>query len=151
MSSSSRNRSRSRRNNRSSRSKSQSRRRNTSRRSRNNRSRNNRSRSRSRNNRNNRNNRSRSRSRSPARGWTALAPRSTNPRRNLKSKCGSKCFLSPRDLKYPICSKNTKSCKPDCRGLLAAKIRSSQSGRAPSIARKADSIGRRMKCSWSRD
>ena len=37
-------------------------------------------------------------------------------RKSYKKKYGSKCFLEPKRLKYPVCSKGKISCK----GLLAA-------------------------------
>ena len=53
-------------------------------------------------------------------GWRSASPKK---RSALKKKCGSKCFLSPKYNKYPIC---TMSCKPDCRGIKSAKVRSGQ-------------------------
>ena len=87
--------------------------------------------------------------RNPMKGWAAAAPRSIRPRRALRSRCGSKCFLSPGNLKYPICRKSG-SCRPDCRALLAAISRSKQYNRAPNIAKKARSIAKRIGCGWTR-
>lgn len=56
-------------------------------------------------------------------GWRSVAPKRGKQRSALKKKCGSKCFLSPKDNKYPIC---TMTCKRDCRGIKSAKVRSAQ-------------------------
>jgi hypothetical protein len=50
--------------------------------------------------------------------WIKIKPKTLKERRELKEKCGDKCFLSPSDLSYPICSK--KSCRHNCHGLRAA-------------------------------
>jgi hypothetical protein len=56
-------------------------------------------------------------------GWAKASPKRGKERSVMKKKCGSKCFLVPRENKYPIC---TMSCKPDCRGIKSAKVRSGQ-------------------------
>lgn len=91
----------------------------------------------------------RSKSKSRTKGWRNSAPRSINPRRALYKRCGSRCFLMPGKLKYPICSKTSRSCKPDCRGLLASIIRAKQYSRSPSTAKKARNIARKSRCSWA--
>lgn len=58
------------------------------------------------------------------RGWKAAAPARGRERSVMKKKCGSKCFLSPAKNGYPICARNT--CKPDCRGIISAKVRAGQ-------------------------
>ena len=80
---------------------------------------------------------------SPTKGWKKSAPKLLSERRSLKKKCGTKCFLSPKDLKFPICKKN--SCKVDCKGLVAAKVRSNQF-KYKSIAKRADSMIKKRKC-----
>ena len=60
---------------------------------------------------------------SPAKGWKNASPKRGSQRRAIMSKCGAKCFLSPKNLKFPICGKN---CVQDCRGIAAAKSRASQ-------------------------
>ena len=42
---------------------------------------------------------------SRTRGWAALAPQKGSPRKQLMKECGSKCFLKPNTLGYPICPK----------------------------------------------
>jgi len=56
--------------------------------------------------------------------WSSVAPKTTAERRKIKAKCGSKCFGAPATLGYPICT--TKSCKPDPRGIEAARSRAKQ-------------------------
>lgn len=87
-----------------------------------------------------------SRRKSPMRGWSKSSPRSINPRRKLYSRCGSRCFLDYP--KYPICDKNSRSCSPDCRGLLAALVRAKQRNCSPNIARRARAIAKRSRCKW---
>ena len=57
--------------------------------------------------------------------WRKSAPHSINPRRSLRARCGSRCFLMPSQLKFPICDSN---CKIDRRGVIAAEVRASQYG-----------------------
>ena len=66
------------------------------------------------------------------RGWRVSKP-STRPERRLVAKeCGaSKCFLDPKNLKYPVCpaiSRSTPStrCKPQRSGIISARVRSAQ-------------------------
>ena len=56
--------------------------------------------------------------------WSSVAPKTTAERRKIKKKCGSKCFGAPATLGYPICT--TQSCKPDPRGVEAARSRAKQ-------------------------
>lgn len=63
---------------------------------------------------------------SATRGWKRASVHTLGERRSLYKRCGSKCFLEPKDLKYPICSRSSKSCKPDCRGITSAYVRSRQ-------------------------
>ena len=56
--------------------------------------------------------------------WSSVAPKTTTERRKIKAKCGSKCFGAPSSLGYPICT--TSSCKPDPRGVEAARSRAKQ-------------------------
>lgn len=58
------------------------------------------------------------------RGWKVASPARGRERSTMKKKCGSKCFLSPAKNGYPICARNT--CKPDCRGIISAKVRAGQ-------------------------
>lgn len=50
--------------------------------------------------------------------WKNIKPHSRQSRKNMKLKHGSKCFLEPRRMKYPICNKYNG--KPECQGLMAA-------------------------------
>ncbi len=52
-------------------------------------------------------------------------PKDTFQRRKLKSRCGSRAFLMPRELKYPIMSYRA-GCVPDCAGILSAYKRALQ-------------------------
>jgi hypothetical protein len=58
------------------------------------------------------------------RGWRDISPARGKERTEMLKRCGAKCFLSPKIKGYPICAVNT--CKPDCRGIIAAKVRSAQ-------------------------
>lgn len=85
------------------------------------------------------------RSRSSAtRGWKS--PKSIIPRRSLKAKCGSRCFLDKKNLKFPICS--PRSCKVSCKGVVAAKVRSAQ-WNYPEVYKKASRMVERRKCTKS--
>jgi hypothetical protein len=59
---------------------------------------------------------------SPSKGWSKMAPKKGKERNNMLKKCGSKCFLDPKNKKYPICAKG--SCKVNKKGLHAAYSRS---------------------------
>jgi hypothetical protein len=50
--------------------------------------------------------------------WKNIKPHSNKSRKNMKTKYGSKCFLEPKTLKYPICNKFNG--KQECMGLYAA-------------------------------
>jgi hypothetical protein len=76
---------------------------------------------------------------STTKGWGAEAPRRGTARHELYQKCGSKCFLNPKEEKFPICS---KSCDIDCRGVHAAYQRARQY-KHEDIAEKASSLLKR--------
>ena len=50
--------------------------------------------------------------------WKNIKPHTQEARKTMKQKYGSKCFLEPKRMKYPICSKFTG--KQECMGLYAA-------------------------------
>ena len=52
------------------------------------------------------------------RSWKNMKPHTLKSRKTMKQKYGSKCFLEPKRMKYPICSKFTG--KQECMGLYAA-------------------------------
>jgi hypothetical protein len=52
------------------------------------------------------------------RKWKNMKPHSEHSRKTMKQKYGSRCFLEPKRMKYPICSKFTG--KQECIGLQAA-------------------------------
>jgi len=85
--------------------------------------------------------RSRSRSR-PSKGWKQAKPKSVGARQALKEKCGSRCFLLPSKLKFPICNKN---CKVDCRGLVAAKSRAGE-WKYRTVYKKANALINKGSC-----
>lgn len=64
-------------------------------------------------------------------------------RRALKSKCGSRCFLIPKELKFPICT--SRSCKVSCKGLVSAKVRAAQ-WKYKDAYKKASRMLERKKC-----
>lgn len=80
---------------------------------------------------------------SAVRGWAKRSPKLISQRRTLKSKCGSKCFLMPGKLKFPICAKH--SCKKDCKGITSAYVRARQ-WKYPEVAKKAKSLMKSMRC-----
>jgi hypothetical protein len=86
--------------------------------------------------------------------WRDLDP----PKKTLKSfkkKHGNKCFLRPKELKYPICDKYKG--KVNCKGLLAAHNRgmlSVRRGLKPKkysykkLAKTARKVAKKHKCNW---
>lgn len=61
-------------------------------------------------------------------GWTQNKPAHGAARSHLAQKCGSGCFLIPDEFKYPVCpscgGETLECCRPDCRGIRAARNRS---------------------------
>ena len=76
-------------------------------------------------------NRKSSRRASATRGWKA--PKTLSARRAMKAKCGSRCFLMPKELKFPIC---TRDCKVSSRGVVSANVRAAQ-WKYPKVEAKA--------------
>jgi hypothetical protein len=69
-------------------------------------------------------------------------------RRRLKAdRCGTRCYLSPRKLKYPVCKRS--SCKPSCQGTRAAFMRARQQHDSK-VSKKAVRLGKRLGCGWAR-
>ena len=86
--------------------------------------------------------------------WRHMKP-SKKGRKTYKKKFGAKCFLYPKDLKYPICHKKTG--KVECKGLLAAHNRAMLSVRRKlkpkkysykQITKKARKLGKKYRCKW---
>jgi len=85
------------------------------------------------------------------RGWHGVEPKDQHQRKALVRKCGGedraaakkKCFLDPKNLKYPICPKD--ACQPTCRGLAAARSRAAQMHRKDLVA-KADRLAKARRC-----
>lgn len=86
--------------------------------------------------------------------WRDMKP-SKKGRKTYKKKFGEKCFLYPKDLKYPICHKKTGKVK--CKGLLAAHNRAMLSVRRKlkpkkysykQITKKARKLGKKYRCKW---
>ena len=82
---------------------------------------------------------------SRTRGWKKEAPKLLSQRRKLSKRCGNKCFLMPKELKFPICPYKSKGCKISCKGLLSAKIRSRQF-RYEKVSKRATAMMKKMKC-----
>jgi hypothetical protein len=80
--------------------------------------------------------------------WSQVAPKGVGQRNALRSRCGTKCFLRPKDNGFPVCSAKSRKCDYNCKGLFAAKGRASQYKYA-SIAAKADRLIKKH-CSPSR-
>lgn len=86
--------------------------------------------------------------------WRDMDP----PKKTLKSfkkKHGNKCFLRPKELKYPICDKYKG--KVNCKGLLAAHNRAMLSVRRglkpkkysyKKLAKTARKVAKKHKCNW---
>ena len=80
----------------------------------------------------------------PAKGWRA--PSTKSERRKMREKHGAKCFLRPKELKYPVC---TRRGNLSCGGLLAAKRRAAQYDH-PKLAAKADRMAKKLGCCWAK-
>ena len=55
------------------------------------------------------------------REWKQAAPKIGKEREQLASNCGGKCFLMPKERKFPICArckKNMCECKLNCKGII---------------------------------
>ena len=85
--------------------------------------------------------------------WRNIKP--TKNRKTFKKKYGSRCFLLPKQLKYPICHKKTG--KINCKGLLAAHNRAALSIRRKlkpkaynykKLTMKARKLGKKYRCQW---
>ena len=86
-------------------------------------------------------------------GWRKAAPKLRSERVALYTRCGARAFLQPNEKspglsKYPIMAK-TGPCVVDCRGLRAAKSRAAQR-RHPSLRRRAEATGKRVRCRWAK-
>lgn len=79
-------------------------------------------------------------------GWSKLAPKKPSDRRALLARCGTKAFLQPSKLKFPIMAK-TGACIVDCEGLRTAYARAKQF-KHPSVAAKARKKAKAARCSW---
>ena len=89
---------------------------------------------------------------SPSRGWKRMSPHKGRERNLIYQKCGSKCFLEPSKLGFPICKSYRKksgrmSCLPDSKAVLSAYRRAKQ-WKHESTARKAVSIAKERKFDW---
>jgi hypothetical protein len=95
-------------------------------------------------------------------GWGKRAPKTQQQRRKLKERCGTKAFLMPKEMKYPIMAK-TGPCVVDCQGLRAAVSRlgamattAQRAGRGKDAAKyrrvqkRARGIGKRGACHWAK-
>ena len=79
-------------------------------------------------------------------GWSQKSPTRGEQRNLIKKKCGSKCFLRPKDNGFPICTSN---CLFNCSGLNAAKSRAGQYNYT-SIENKAQQIALSNGCKWAK-
>ncbi len=79
---------------------------------------------------------------SKTRGWSLDFPIKGKERQALYRACGSRCFLGPHNLSFPVCKRctgGTCQCRIDQRGVQAAYQRARQWG-YPDIARRAKSL-----------
>lgn len=88
------------------------------------------------------------RSSRPSMGWKAASPHRGRERNALFKRCGSKCFLQPSTLGFPICTAKSTKCKPDSRGVLAALARARE-WKYNTVATKARRIAKKMKLKWN--
>jgi hypothetical protein len=72
-------------------------------------------------------------------------PKTKRARRAQAARCGSKCFLQPKRLGFPVCD---AACKPSCAGLRAAFSRARQTHR-PAVAKAATRLACKLSCSWT--
>lgn len=84
---------------------------------------------------------------SKTKGWKDAAPERGAERAALKHKCGKECFLKPDSNGFPICAalRSGKGCKVDCRGIIAAKVRSGQWD-YKDVREAAEKLGKKYKC-----
>tara|TARA_Y100001970_G_C14220339_1_gene852262 strand:+ start:1682 stop:1978 length:297 start_codon:yes stop_codon:yes gene_type:complete len=62
--------------------------------------------------------------RRPWDGWDKLKPKTKEARNKIIRKCGRKpCFVGTKRLGFPVCSRFTRACRADKRGLWSAYIR----------------------------
>jgi hypothetical protein len=80
-------------------------------------------------------------------GWRKLAPKTKGERTALYARCGTKAFLDPKNLKFPVMAK-TGPCVIDCEGLRAAKARAAQF-KHRKVGAKAKRLGKRAACHWA--
>lgn len=74
------------------------------------------------------------------RGWSKAKPTTKAERERVRSKCGARAFLYPSENKFPVCVAKPKvTCKLDCRGVVAAKIRGKHWG-YPGVVSKANKL-----------
>ena len=85
------------------------------------------------------------------REWNLRAPRTVPEREAVYERCGAKCFLIPGERKFPVCERETRTCKADCGGLLSAKIRARQWGYWPLVENKFEQIYKESGCSKSKN
>lgn len=86
----------------------------------------------------------------PSKGWKKLSPHRGAERMLLMKQCGSRAFLMPKALKFPIVKASrgrSRTCAISSKGTLAAYRRAQQYG-YPKIARKAYDIARKKGFSW---
>lgn len=86
-------------------------------------------------------------SRKSLKGWKNRQPSKRNSahnsRQKLYQKYGSRCFLEPKTLGFPVCDQKGRY---DCGGIRAAKSRA-RGSKHRSTKQKAESLWRKGKCS----
>jgi hypothetical protein len=66
-------------------------------------------------------------------GWSVRAPKTIRARRKMLDKCGTRCFLNPEKLKFPVCADDGR-CRLSRAGVIAAKKRAAQWGYTKQLA-----------------
>lgn len=77
----------------------------------------------------------------PSKGWRTSSPKLISQRRQLMKRCGSRCFMMPSQLKFPVCSKKN-DCRISCSGLASAMVRSGQY-KYPGVEKRSRKLFRR--------
>lgn len=86
----------------------------------------------------------------PSKGWKRQSPHRKSEKRLLLDRCGSKAFLMPKSLKFPVVSVSqarNRKCAISPKGTLAAYQRAQQYG-YPGIAKKAHELAKKQGFSW---
>lgn len=88
----------------------------------------------------------------PSKGWKKQSPHRKSERQLLMDRCGSKAFLMPKSLKFPIISVSqarSRTCAISPKGTLSAYRRAQQYGYS-GIAKKAYELAKKKGFGWTK-